>query len=280
MRTGDRGLVSGSSQTALREPVSVDTLHHVETPESVLLTFRLAGVWTRMRAYCVDLLIIGLAAVVIMVGFIVLFFGDTFRGSGMGEGLFFVLLFVIQWGYFWLFEALFDGRTVGKSVVGLRVVKVEGHPISFYDAMLRNLLRAVDVLPFAYGVGFLSIFSTRRLQRLGDLAAGTVVVRERRARFRGDPKAFLEIDPIPRVDLGSSYRPSERVLTLIETLFRRRRRLHPGRAAEIAAVIAVPLAERLGYRGESNEPIENPASFLFRVLRTFRIEDTRDGGSS
>jgi uncharacterized RDD family membrane protein YckC len=270
--------VIASGKSAPSAPVSVDTLHRVETPENISLTFRLAGVWTRMHAYCVDLLLIGLASVVFITG--LAFFDYDAWWNGMGQGLIYVLLFVIQWGYFWLFEALFDGRTFGKSVVGLRVVKIEGHPISFYDAMLRNLLRAVDVLPFAYGAGFLSIVSTRRLQRLGDIAAGTVVVRERRARFRGDPKALLDLDPIPPVEIGSSYRPPERVLTLIETLFRRRRQLHPARADEIAALIAVPLSERIDYRGEPNEPIDDPAHFLFRVLRTFGSEDSREGGAS
>ena len=88
-------------------------------------------------------------------------------------------LFVLNWGYFTLFEAFWNGHTPGKKVAKIRVIQRSGRPIGLFESMARNLVRYVDQLPGFYAVGVIAMFVTRQHQRLGDLAAGTLVVRDR-----------------------------------------------------------------------------------------------------
>jgi hypothetical protein len=89
------------------------------------------------------------------------------------------LFFLLYWGYFTLFEAFWNGRTPGKRAVRIRVIQRSGRPIGFFESMARNLVRCIDQIPLIYAVGVIAIFATRQHQRLGDLAAGTLVVRDR-----------------------------------------------------------------------------------------------------
>lgn len=89
------------------------------------------------------------------------------------------LIFLFNWGYFTLFEAFWNGRTPGKRVARIRVIQRSGRPIGLFESMARNFIRYVDQIPFFYAVGAIAIFVTRDHQRLGDLAAGTLVVRDR-----------------------------------------------------------------------------------------------------
>ncbi|MBN2489491.1 MAG: RDD family protein [Planctomycetes bacterium] len=262
---------------------AIDTLARIETPESAWLTFRLAGPWTRMVAYGFDFLLrlLVLAAIGLVFGFLAGLFGAA------PLGLLLLGFFALEWGYAWFFEAFWDGKTPGKHVMQIRVVKTSGSPIGFYDAMLRNLLRAADVLPpigvlgpsvGTYGVGLGVMLATRRFQRLGDLVAGTMVVHVERPELRTSFAALRgNIKPLERARLAAGYRPPERVLELIDRLYRRRREMHPRRAAEIAALLAPRLRERLGYEDLEGLHTRSPALFLLRVLRTFAAEDEAGG---
>ena len=90
-----------------------------------------------------------------------------------------LVFFLLNWGYFTLFEAFWNGRTPGKKVAKIRVIQRSGRPIGFFESLARNLVRYVDQIPFFYAVGVITMFVTRQHQRLGDLAAGTLVVRDR-----------------------------------------------------------------------------------------------------
>lgn len=90
-----------------------------------------------------------------------------------------LVFFLLNWGYFTLFEAFWNGRTPGKRVAKIRVIQRSGRPIGFFESLARNLVRYVDQIPFFYAVGVITMFVTRQHQRLGDLAAGTLVVRDR-----------------------------------------------------------------------------------------------------
>jgi uncharacterized RDD family membrane protein YckC len=247
-------------------PALVDTTVHVEIPEDVRLSFRLAGPATRLAAYLLDtavravlfwilLLAVALAAPVLNVG-------------GASTGVLLLALFVMEWGYCFLFEALWNGQTPGKRAFALRVVKVGGTPIGFYDALVRNLLRAADALPAFYGVGLVSLLATPRLQRLGDVAAGTMVVREARHRLRRETADLEGAARLGSGDLGSSWRPAERTLDLIHAFSLRSDELSVGRAREISAILAAPLARRLDYRG-GRDAEQTPDRFLLRVFGTF-----------
>jgi uncharacterized RDD family membrane protein YckC len=154
----------------------------IDTPELVTIEMPVAGIGSRFIALLVDYLI-WLALI------LVLFVLDSLLGPSAhprggtadkwATAIIIFLIFLLYWGYFTLFEAFWNGRTPGKRVARIRVIQRSGRGISLFEAMTRNLLRFIDFLPLAYGVGVISIFLTRQQQRLGDLAAGTIVVHER-----------------------------------------------------------------------------------------------------
>lgn len=148
------------------------------TPEGVTLEVTLAGVGSRFTAGVIDQLLrsVVLVALVILTAFL----GDSGGTSGgVVLASLLVAVFLVQFAYDVLFETLAAGRTPGKRWTGLRVVRLGGAPVGFVASALRNILRIVDALPGFYLVGILCVMSTRNNQRLGDLAAGTIVVRER-----------------------------------------------------------------------------------------------------
>ena len=157
----------------------------IPTPEGVEVELTLAGIGSRFIAAVIDTLIkaaIFGAAMIVVFGIA----GVTDDGEGnatfIGLAILFILSFLIWFGgYDVLFETLASGRTPGKRWTGLRVVKVGGSPVGFMASATRNVLRLVDFLPSAYAVGLVSIGATRLNQRLGDIAAGTLVVREQPA---------------------------------------------------------------------------------------------------
>ncbi len=151
----------------------------METPEGVTLEVTLAGVGSRLAAGLLDQLL--RSAVLLALVILVAFAGDRRdTSSGVLVAALLVALFLVQFAYDVLFETLGSGRTPGKRWTGLRVVKVGGAPVGFVASALRNVLRIVDILPGFYLVGIIAVLFSRNNQRLGDLAAGTIVVRERR----------------------------------------------------------------------------------------------------
>jgi len=152
-----------------------DTDLVVATPERVSFDYQVAGLGTRAIAQILDLLILtgvlmGLYVAAVAVGaagFDVVAYLIAIIGS-----------FVIIFGYFWTCEAFWSGQTVGKKVFRLRAVGDRGEPMTFVQAGIRNVVRIVDFLPYAYGVGFVVLFINGKGKRLGDLAAGTIVVKD------------------------------------------------------------------------------------------------------
>ncbi len=150
------------------------------------------------------------------------------------------------------------------------MVKTEGYPIGFYEAILRNFLRVADILPLLYGVGFITTLCNRRMQRIGDLVAGTMVVREERPLLRSELPALQNVQPFPQGSFHNAYRPSERTLDVIDGLFRRSQELGPGRVDEIARILADPMAHRLEDPKGRTEARRHPGLFLLRILATFQ----------
>lgn len=146
---------------------ALDTTRRYETPEGIALGLRIAGPVVRSCAWAIDMLIRAGLYLAIAIPF-------TFLG-GLGFGLSLVVFFLIEWFYPVFFE-LRQGATPGKKAMGLEVIQDNGTPISWSASLLRNLLRAADFLPFLYAAGLLSMLLSRNFQRLGDLAAGTLVV--------------------------------------------------------------------------------------------------------
>jgi uncharacterized RDD family membrane protein YckC len=154
----------------------------IETPELVAIDMPVAGIGSRFAALLVDYLIWAIAIIGIVV-FISLVDPSLYHFSKLGakwaKALELLIPFLLYWGYFTLFEAFWDGRTPGKRVAKIRVIQRSGRGIGLFESMTRNLLRLVDQFPFIYVVGVISILVTRNHQRLGDLAAGTLVVHDR-----------------------------------------------------------------------------------------------------
>ena len=155
---------------------------NIDTPELVDIQMPLAGIGSRFIALLVDSLI-WFAGLLVLVVLLVLFPLNIAAFSEISaEWAFAIILFIIfllNWGYFTLFEAFWNGRTPGKRVARIRVIQRSGRSIGLIESMARNLVRYVDQFPFFYAVGVIAIFCTRQHQRLGDLAAGTLVVRDR-----------------------------------------------------------------------------------------------------
>ena len=145
----------------------LDTTYRVETPEGVTLDLRLAGPVARSGAWFIDFLI--RAMVFFFASLILVPLGDV------GTGLLLISIFLLEWFYPVIFEVTW-GATPGKRALGLIVLQDNGTPIRWQASMIRNLLRAVDFLPLFYAFGLVCMLLNRRFQRLGDIAAGTLVI--------------------------------------------------------------------------------------------------------
>jgi uncharacterized RDD family membrane protein YckC len=155
----------------------------VETPELVVLTYSIAGIGSRAMAAITDLLIV--AATVVVLG--IIFFAVVATGGvaafdlggSWGVAILILVQFALLWGYYVLFEGLMDGQTPGKRLHRIRVVREGGYSVTFGASAVRNLIRVIDMQPlFLYLVGMISVLVTKRGRRLGDIVAGTIVVRE------------------------------------------------------------------------------------------------------
>lgn len=153
---------------------ALDTVRRLETPEGVVLELPLAGPLVRGLAFAVDVLLRSTTYGFVLAPLAVL--------GQLGEGITLILLFVSEWFYPVFFEVLWSGQTPGKALFGLAVVEDNGTPVSWSSSILRNLLRFADFLPMAYLAGVASMIWQPNFKRLGDLAAGTVVVHRRRRR--------------------------------------------------------------------------------------------------
>jgi uncharacterized RDD family membrane protein YckC len=159
----------------------------LKTPEYVSLTFQLAGLGSRAAAFLIDQLILMVINILILIA-------TFFAIKGMSNLPFFladnmlplavtvITLFVINGGYFFAFEFFSGGRTIGKKLIGIRVMQDNGHSITLLSSFIRNLVRIIDALPVSYLLGIFMIFFHPRHKRLGDLVAGTIVVHERKAK--------------------------------------------------------------------------------------------------
>lgn len=152
----------------------------VVTPERAVLSYRLAGVGSRALAQIIDVVVLYVVLVLLEAFLALLAYFDAAFASGLMAFAAFALILL----YFILLEGLMNGQTLGKRAVGIRVRMVDGTPIGLEAAILRNFLRPADLLPGFYLLGLVTMFLSSRAQRLGDLAAGTVVISERREASR------------------------------------------------------------------------------------------------
>ena len=161
----------------MAEPKKLDTLQAVELAEGIEIRLRMAGPMLRAGAYLIDFLI---RTAVLVIGGVVLMFAGVAIGDQVAGGMILLAWFLLDWLYPVVFEVGKRGATPGKRAMGLRVVQTTGSPITLGQAVVRNFLRFIDGMPmFTYGFGLTSCLASKRFQRLGDLAAGTVVIYNR-----------------------------------------------------------------------------------------------------
>ncbi|MBI2265221.1 MAG: RDD family protein, partial [Armatimonadetes bacterium] len=157
------------------------------------------------------------------------------------------------------FETLWSGRTPGKKILKLRVLKEGGQPIGFFDALLRNLIRFVDFLPFYYCAGILVMIFSPRNKRLGDWVAGTIVVREAQAA----PSPLPLREPVGDAEFVPI---NEQEYQVIRRFLSRRNEIQPQDRTEICTRIAAPILSRAGIEGQDDD-LE---SFLETIAGQYR----------
>jgi uncharacterized RDD family membrane protein YckC len=157
---------------------------NIETPENVIFGYDVAGIGSRFIAALADsLIILALQALVYFTLFLIMGEETLFESENVAwiTALFSFIGFALLWGYYIFFEMLWNGQSPGKRWSGLRVVRADGTPITLAESLVRNLVRLIDFLPFLYGVGVVTMFVNNQSRRLGDFAAGTLVVRDKKA---------------------------------------------------------------------------------------------------
>jgi uncharacterized RDD family membrane protein YckC len=247
---------------AARGPASVDDPYDLRTPEQIELQYDLAGLGSRFLAMMID----GLIQTVVLLALAAVFgLGAALLYGGLREvvsrspsvvlsvgiGLGVLLSFAIGWGYFIFFEMVWNGQTPGKRYIGIRVLTARGEPVTLVHSLVRNVMRLVDALPSGYMLGSVCILVTRRSQRLGDLAAGTVVVRERHVEL---PHALPPIHPSLELPAHLAGAFSSADILLARDFVRRSPYLAQERRSELRGQIARTLRARIAASGQPLPP--------------------------
>jgi len=261
---------------------------HIDTPENITFDYDVSGIGSRFLAALVDTALLVLVQV-ILYGTVLLITnifidGGVFRSimersiGGWIIALAGIISFVFLWGYYIFFEVMWNGQSPGKRWVGLRVIRVDGTPITVSEAVIRNLVRIIDLLPMAYGIGVVTMFLNPDSRRLGDLAAGTIVVHDR------EVKSADVLPPLPpgllttwvtRDDIPEGF-PIERVsdneLHIIEEFLSRRQSL--SNRSLLAQHILGSIMSRLDIPQENfhQENAEKILGAIYRVLRLDKSE--------
>ena len=165
----------------------LDTRYRVEIPGGINLDAQVVGPIPRFFAFLIDLAIRGVIVMILMIASL------PFGAFGLGGGFFMIFLFFIEWLYPVLFEVLWRGQTPGKKSLGISVINDDLTPVTLGTSLVRNLLRTVDFLPLFYLAGLVTMLCNRRFQRLGDMAAGTLVISVRES---ARPAAVKDIEPL------------------------------------------------------------------------------------
>lgn len=232
---------------------SFDQRVDVETPEQVVLSYALAGVGARAAAAIVDFIAIAalIAGFFFLIGLVAKMAPQGNQptpdeAGGWAVAIVILFVFALQWGYYVLFEALWDGQTPGKRLLHIRVVQDGGYSVSFGASAVRNIARIIDMQPVAtYGVGVVSASLTKSGKRLGDMMAGTFVVQE---RIEQSPVIAIDAQASDTVPVMSSLSTAE--YDLLERFLSRAATLAPLRLATLADQLSVKLATHM-----PNEPL-------------------------
>ena len=239
----------------------------IETPEHVEFSYELAGLGSRFLALTVDILLLAVAQVILLL--LVAYASSALNvvwpalGEVAGIPLMPIIIVSISGlsslAYFTLFEDLWNGQTPGKRMAGLRVIKAGGGPIGLVESLTRNILRIADFLPVLYLLGGAFVFFTHSCQRVGDLAAGTIVVKERLWEYPGQNRE-PSIGPAEAAAQACVGSLSREQIETVRRFLERRDELTSQTRAELAARIAASLREQ--FAGAIPELEEAPERLL------------------
>ncbi|HEX3865763.1 MAG TPA: stage II sporulation protein M [Gemmatimonadaceae bacterium] len=254
----------------------------IETPELVVVSYTIAGIGSRVYAGLIDLVI----CVIAMFATVVALFAMTSGSRAMsaasartsGTWVFAILIlfqFAILWGYYLLFEGLRDGQTPGKRLLGLRVVRDGGYSVGFSASSVRNLMRIVDLQPlFTYAIGITSIAFTKSGKRLGDVVAGTIVVRETMVRQPAAAAVSARTTERASIPASAIAQLDDAEFQLLERWADRRSSLEPERRRQLASQVAKRLARALPDSDTGSESAK-----LIRLLSDERTARERGGAA-
>ena len=254
----------------------------IETPERVPLHFALASIGNRFLACAIDHAMQIMAIILMVIAFTLLAnysaFGDELINAPKWvKAVLIIIIFLIVSGYFAFFEWIWNGQTPGKRWLKLRVIREDGRPVTFWEAAVRNLLRTFDMMPAPfYSIGLISVFISSSDQRVGDMIAGTVVVREREAEAPAFSQVFAS--PVSDPALRRSFQPvdfngninalTEREILVVETFLRRRWDLPDVPRQWMAWRVALPIMYKL--RPTYDLPTFTYEGFLEELLHRYR----------
>jgi uncharacterized RDD family membrane protein YckC len=267
----------------------------IETPEQVAIRFPIAGIGSRFLAVLTDTIF---QILVYLVLFFLIFLvissaPESFQAIARADEKWFIaaiilFYFLLYWGYYTLFEAFWNGQTPGKKLCKLRVIRDSGRQITLFESMTRNLIRVVDALPSFYAVGIVTMLCNRRNKRLGDFAAGTLVVHERApepALWSGAASrtitagAFtpVAVPPAPMVDPNAVDLPADAVarltaddLNVIDHFFARAIDIDIPRRRALAERLAQQMTAKMGIPMPDGVTPERVLESIARILRGIR----------
>jgi uncharacterized RDD family membrane protein YckC len=260
----------------------MDDRYIIDTPENIEFAYDVAGIGSRFLAAIFDTLLIVVLQVAL--GVVVYMVYLAIEGSDGVQSVLLavwaVLSFLFLWGYYIVFELIWNGQSPGKRIIGLRVVRTGGRPITFVGSAIRNLVRVIDFLPGFYGLGVVVMFIDGRSRRLGDLAAGTLVVKEQQAitldslTARGDgvppPLPHLPGEQPPAPTLPNVHLLTTQEFELVQEFLQRRATLGRESRARLGVQLAQGLRSRLGLPSSGD-----PELFLEHVAREYRLHVAR-----
>jgi uncharacterized RDD family membrane protein YckC len=266
----------------------------IDTPEQVAIRFPIAGIGSRFLAVLADSILQGIAwAVLFFIIILVISSAPAgFQSIARNDEKWFIaaiiiFYFLIYWGYYTLFEAFWNGQTPGKRLCKLRVIRDSGRQITFFESLTRNLIRIVDAFPSFYAVGIVVMLCNRRNKRLGDFAAGTLVVHEHTpepALWGGSASrtitagAFTPIvPPAPVMDPNAVDLPADAVarltpddLNIIDHFFARAIDIDIARRRALAERLAQQMTAKMGIAMPEGVTPERTLESIARILRGIR----------
>lgn len=266
-----------------------DEILQIDTPENVVFGYEIAGIGSRFMAALVDSTIIVAILFIATLTLIAMLRVPSLFSDGLDDtttawiAAFFSLLnFIVLWGYYIAFELMWNGQTPGKRLFKLRVIRASGTPVTVTDVLVRNLVRLIDFLPLSYGVGVVSMFISKQSQRLGDLAAGTLVVwdqTEVSLESLRDRKVPAPLTPAPAITVSPEAADSEPSLPvdrltaqdvqMIQEYLRRRFEL--SNAAAMGRQIYMRIRSRMGLP-QADIPGTSYAQWLSSVLDEYHAK--------